>query len=97
MNMFNPPYPGEFIYTIYLEPYNISGRTLAKRLGVASSTISRILKGQSRITPEMALRLSKVLGRSAESWLQMQDNYDLWEVRKKVNLQGIKQLEFAPA
>ncbi len=97
MNMFNPPHPGEFIYNIYLEPYNISGRTLAKQLGVASSTLSRILQGQSRITPEMALRLSKALGRSAESWLQMQDNYDLWEARKKVNLQGIKQLEFATA
>ncbi len=97
MNMFNPPHPGEFIYNIYLEPYNISGRTLARQLGVASSTLSRILQGQSRITPEMALRLSKALGRSAESWLQMQDNYDLWEARKKVNLQGIKQLEFATA
>ncbi len=95
--MFNPPHPVEFIYNIYLEPYNISGRTLAKQLGVASSTLSRILQGQSRITPEMALRLSKALGRSAESWLQMQDNYDLWEARKKVNLQGIKQLEFVTA
>ncbi len=97
MNMFNPPHPGEFIYNIYLEPYNISGRTLAKQLGVASSTLSRILQGQSRITPEMALRLSKALGRSAESWLQMQDNYDLWKAREKVNLQGIKKLEFATA
>ncbi len=47
MNMFNPSHPGEFLYNIYLEPYNISGRTLAKQLGVAFSTLSRILQGRS--------------------------------------------------
>ncbi len=45
----------------------------------------------------MALHLSKALGRTAESGLQMQDNYDLWQARKKVDLQKIERLEFAPA
>lgn len=52
------PHPGEFITDIYLEPNGISGRELAEKLGVAPSTLSRVLKGSSRVTPEMALRLS---------------------------------------
>src|SRR5690606_30724251 len=70
--MENPPHPGDFIAEIYLEPFKISGRELAQQLDVAASTLSRVLNGSGRVTPEMALRLSKVLGRSAESWLAMQ-------------------------
>ena len=72
MAMHNPPHPGEFITQVYLAPNGLSGRELALKLGVAASTLSRVLKGSSGITPEMALRLSKALGRSPESWLAMQ-------------------------
>ncbi len=95
MTMYNPPHPGEFISEIYLEPNGLSGRELAESLGVAASTVSRILKGSGRVTPEMALRLSKSLGRSAESWLAMQDAHDLWQARKQVDLRGIAKLKFA--
>ena len=71
MAMHNPPHPGEFIIQVYLDPNNLSGRELAGKLGVAASTLHRILTGTSRISPEMALRLSKALGRSPESWLAM--------------------------
>ncbi|MER1967830.1 HigA family addiction module antitoxin [Castellaniella sp. GW247-6E4] len=97
MSMHNPPHPGEFISGIYLEPNNISGRELAQALGVAASTLSRVLNGTSRVTPEMALRLSKALGRSPESWLSMQDAHDLWLARQSVNLQGVDKLRFAMA
>ena len=97
MAMYNPPHPGEFITDIYLEPNGISGRELAVKLDVAASTLSRILKGTSRITPEMALRLSKAVGRSPESWLAMQDNHDLWVARKNVNLQRVGKLKLAAA
>lgn len=97
MAMYNPPHPGEFITDIYLEPNGISGRELAAKLDVAASTLSRILKGTSRITPEMALRLSKAIGRSPESWLAMQDNHDLWVARKHVNLQRVGKLKLAAA
>jgi addiction module HigA family antidote len=92
--MHNPPHPGEFISEIYLEPNNISGRELAGKLGVAASTLSRVLKGSSRVTPEMALRLSKALGRSPESWLAMQDSHDLWLARQQVDLRGVGKLKF---
>ena len=95
MAMHNPPHPGEFITDIYLEPNGISGRELADKLDVAASTLSRILNGSSRVTPEMALRLSKAIGRSPESWLAMQDAHDLWLARQRVNLQGVGKLKLA--
>ena len=97
MAMYNPPHPGEFITDIYLEPNGISGRELAEKLDVAASTLSRILKGSSRVTPEMALRLSKAIGRSPESWLAMQDAHDLWVARQRVDLKRVGKLELAAA
>ena len=63
MTMHNPPHPGEFITEVYLEPNGLSGRELAAKLGVAASTLNRVLTGASGISPEMALRLSKALDR----------------------------------
>jgi addiction module HigA family antidote len=95
--MYNPPHPGEFIQEVYLEPFGITGRQLSLKLDVSPSTLSRILKGNSGISSEMALRLSKSLGRSAESWLAMQDNYDLWHARQTVNLDAVEKIEFKAA
>ena len=95
MNMHNPPHPGEFISDVYMEPFGYSCRFVAKQLDVSPSTLSRILKAKSSITPEMALRLSKALGRSPESWLSMQDNYDLWQAKHNVNLARVHQIDFA--
>ena len=97
MAMFNPPHPGEFIKENYLEPFGITGRQLAFKLGVAPSTLNRILKGRSGISSEMALRLSKAVGRSPESWLTMQDSYDLWHARQSVNLDNVEKIEFKAA
>ncbi|MBK9445116.1 MAG: HigA family addiction module antidote protein [Betaproteobacteria bacterium] len=97
MAMYNPPHPGECIAEIYLEPNGISGRELALKLDVAPSTLSRILKGSSRVTPEMALRLAKAIGRSPESWLAMQDAHDLWQARQHVDLQRVGKLTLVAA
>ena len=75
--MYDPPYPGEFIREVYLETLDVSARAVAAKLRVSPSTFARLLGGRSSVTPEMALRLSKTLGRSAESWLAMQSHYDL--------------------
>ena len=97
MAMHNPPHPGEFITKVYLEPNNLSGRELANTLNVAASTLNRILTGTSNISPEMALRLSKALGRSPESWLTMQCNYDLWQAREHVKLDNVGVVRFTVA
>lgn len=95
--MHKPPHPGEFIFAVYLEPFGVSGRELAVQLDVAASTLSRVLSGVSRVTPEMALRLSKALGRSAESWVTMQDAHDLWVTRQHLDLGRVRPLEIASA
>ena len=92
MAMHNPLHPGEFIKEIYVQPFALSARQVAANLRVSPSTFNRLLNGESNVSPEMALRLSKVLGRSPESWLGMQDQYDLWHAEKKVDLQGMKKL-----
>jgi antitoxin HigA-1 len=97
MAMHNPPHPGEFITEVYLEPNRISGRELALALNVSPSTLNRILNGASGISPEMALRLSKAVGRSPESWLAMQSNYDLWHAKRTAKLGKIGKLEFSAA
>ena len=97
MAMHNPPHPGEFIVSVYLEPYGISGRELASKLDVSPSTLSRILTGRSSISPEMALRLSKCLGRSPESWLAMQHSHDLWQAEKSVDLSDVEALRVTAA
>ncbi|MCD6585455.1 MAG: HigA family addiction module antidote protein, partial [Desulfobacteraceae bacterium] len=86
MSMHNPTHPGKFIREVYILPFNLSARKVASSLGVSPSTFNRLLNGESNVSPEMALRLSKSLGRSPESWLTMQDNYNLWHARKKLNL-----------
>lgn len=93
MPMHNPPHPGEFIQAVYLEPAGVSARELAGKLDVSPSTLSRILNGSSRVSPEMALRLSKSLGRTPESWLSMQDAHDLWQVRRSVDLKRVSRLK----
>ncbi len=94
MAMHNPPHPGAFIQEIYLTPNEISCRELALNLGVAASTLHRVLNETNGVSPEMALRLSKALGRTPESWLAMQDHYDLWQAKQAVDLKEVHKIEF---
>jgi addiction module HigA family antidote len=87
--MYNPPHPGEFIKKTYIEQLNISLRTAAGKLDVSPSTFSRLIKGESDISPEMALKLCKAFGRTPESWMLMQAEHELWKARKKVNLRRV--------
>ena len=97
MAMHNPPHPGEFIQATYMEPFDLSCRYMATQLNVAASTLSWVLKMQSGVSPEMALRLSKALGRSPESWLAMQDTYDLWQAKKRVKLSDVSKINISVA
>jgi addiction module HigA family antidote len=91
----NPSHPGELINRTYIEPFDgVSVASVARELGVAKSTFSRLVNGKADISPEMAVRLSAVLGRSAESWLALQDHYDLWEARQTVNTDDLHRLEY---
>ena len=90
-----PMHPGAFIKRVYLDPFNIGSNKLARKLQVSPGLISRLINGKTDISPAMALKLSVVLGRSPESWLLMQDNFDLWKVRKEIDLNSFDTIEFA--
>ncbi len=97
MTMHNPPHPGEFIKEVYLSPFDISSRKVAEKLKVSPSTFNRLIKGENNVSPEMALRLSKTLGRTPESWLSMQDSYNLWHAKKNVDLREVERLQINAA
>ena len=97
MRMHNPPHPGEVLRELCLEPLGISVTDAAQALGTSRKTLSAILNGKAGISPEMALRLSKALGRSPESWLAMQDAHDLWVARQHIDLQRVGKLKLAAA
>ena len=78
MKMHNPPHPGEIVKGLWLDPMSVSITQAAQAMGVSRKTLSKIVNGRGRVTPEIALRLSIALGSSAESWLGHQEAYDLW-------------------
>lgn len=95
MQQHNPPHPGALIHRTYIEPFaEITGNKVADRLGVARSTFNRLLNGVSDISPEMALRLSRVLGGSAESWLSLQESYNLWRARLTFDAESLEPIDF---
>ena len=95
MGMYNPPHPGEIIREFCIEPLSLTVTDAAKALGVSRKTFSAILNGRSGISPEMALRLSKVFGRSPEGWLRLQLQRDLWQTQQRVDLNYLKRVKAA--
>lgn len=82
--MHNPPHPGEIIKELCLEPLGLSVTDAAKGLGVTRKALSELINGHSGISPEMAIRLEQAFGSTAETWLKMQLEYDLWQARQRV-------------
>jgi addiction module HigA family antidote len=95
MPMKNPPHPGELIKHECLEALGLSVTKGAEILGVSRQTLSNLINGHTNITPEMAIRLEKVFGGTAESWLRMQLAYDLAQIQKKSASINVKRYEMA--
>jgi antitoxin HigA-1 len=81
MPMKNPPHPGGFVLDECIEPLGLTITQAAEALGVTRVTLSELVNGRRGISPEMAVRLSKAFGGSAESWLVQQAQYDLAQVK----------------
>ncbi len=79
----NPPHPGEVLQDTVLAEGRISVTGFAEKLGVSRVALSRMVNGRAAVSADMALRLAAALGGSAESWLQMQAAYDLWQAGKR--------------
>ena len=92
MKMHNPPHPGEVLKELCLKPMALTVTEAAKALGVSRKTLSAILNGRAGVSPEMAVRLSIAFDTTAESWLNQQVQYDLWQVernRKKLRVKPL--------
>lgn len=81
--MKNPAHPGRMVKSACLEPLGLSVTEGAKILGVTRQTLTKIVNGRSGISAEMAIRLSKAFGSSAEAWVRMQSSYDLAQARQE--------------
>jgi addiction module HigA family antidote len=95
MRMHNPPHPGEVIREFCIEPLDLTVTETAEALGVARKTLSTLLNGRAGISPEMALRLSKVFGRTPEGWLRLQLQFDLWKAEQSLDISRLKRIEAA--
>jgi antitoxin HigA-1 len=93
MPMKSPPHPGAIVLHDCIEPLGISITDAAAALGVSRNSLSEIVNAKRGISPEMAVRLSKAFGGSAESWLTQQLNYDLAQV--SVSEIKVQRLEMA--
>lgn len=82
MAMKNPPHPGELVKFDCIEALGISVTDAADALGVTRQALSNLINGSAGISPEMAIRLEKAFGGTAEGWLKLQLAYDLAAVRK---------------
>lgn len=88
--MTNPCHPGEILEYEFLEPLGISAIGLAKVIGVPRTRIERLVKEQTRVTADTALRLSKALGTTPEFWINLQTNFDMAKARRSVDVSGIE-------
>lgn len=93
--MHNPPHPGEVLRELCLEPLSLTVTDAAEALGVSRKTLSAILNGRAGISPEMAIRLSKAFGTSAESWLNQQMQFELWIAEQAAGDIRVKKLSAA--
>lgn len=82
MTMKNPPHPGIVVLQECIQPLGLTITDAAAALGVTRNTLSELVNGKRGISPEMAVRLSKVFGGSEEGWLVQQAQYDLAQVRR---------------
>lgn len=90
MEMFNPPHPGEILKELYLPDYNLSVTAFALKLGVSRTTASELVNCKNGISADMALKLAKAFGTTPRFWLNMQQAYDLWQAKKRVNLDNVE-------
>lgn len=91
----NPIHPGEFLLNGYMEPLELSITELADKLDVSQSTLSRLVNKKSELSYDMAIKISYVLGRTPESWMNIQTSYSLAQSKEQIDTKKLKKAIFA--
>jgi len=91
----NPVHPGEVLAELFLAPLEMSAGALAKRLGVPRTRIERLVKGDTALTADTALRLAAFFGNTPEFWLNLQRAHDLAAASREVDVSHIRPFEAA--
>lgn len=95
MQMFNPPHPGETLKELYLEPLGLSIKSTAEKMNMTRAALSEIVNGRRGITPKVAIKLAKAFGGTAQSWLNQQANYDLWQAQQVYAADDVEEIYHA--
>jgi addiction module HigA family antidote len=93
--MKNPSHPGEVLKELYLDPLDMSPIALARRLHVPRTRIERLVKGETALTADTAMRLARFFGNTPEFWMNLQRAWDLARVRGTIDVSDITPLEAA--
>ncbi|MFT4570735.1 MAG: addiction module HigA family antidote [Hyphomicrobiaceae bacterium] len=87
-----PTHPGEMLREDFLPDFGLTVTAAAQALGVSRQSVNELLRGRRAVSPEMALRLSRLLGNSPEFWLRAQQAVDLWDAARVIKRQ-VKQIK----
>lgn len=93
--LINPSHPGEVLQELYLAPLGLSAIALARRIHVPRTRIERLLKGETSLTADTAMRLARVFGTTAEYWMNLQRAWDLARARETIDVSSIEPLAAA--
>ena len=85
-----PTHPGEVLLEEFLKPYGMTQKELARRIGVSYPRINELIHKKRSVTPDTALRLSRLFGTTPEFWLNLQLAYDLYEAKQKASYDEIE-------
>ena len=88
-----PTHPGEMLFEEFVKPLELTQTELSHRLGISYPRLNEIIKGKRSVTPDTALRLSRVLGMSADFWLGLQQDWDLWHAMNSPEAKQINRLK----
>lgn len=92
MQMHSPPHPGEVLKDLYLTPLNLTITKVAEALHVPRTTISSLIHGRAPVTPPLAVKLSIAFSTTAEMWLNLQQQHDLWLALQNEELHKVEKL-----
>ena len=92
-----PVHPGEILREDYIKERNLTVTEVAEGLGIARPNLSAVVNERAGISPELAVKLSEGFGNTAQYWLNLQKNYELWHAERKVNRSVIRHFGQASA